>query len=126
MSQRILIVDDDSMIQDIYLRKFKESGFEATAVGDGAAALKAIQEEQPDLVLLDLVMPQMDGFEALRQLGLLKISKKPKVVLLTNLGQKEEIEKGLQMGADDYIVKAHLTPSEVVERARTVLGGVGA
>lgn len=121
MRQRILIVDDDSMIQDIYLRKFTESGFEATAVGDGAAALKAIQEEQPDLVLLDLVMPQMDGFEVLRELGVMNLAKKPKVVLLTNLGQKEEIEKGLELGANDYIIKAHLTPSEVVERVRTLL-----
>lgn len=123
MNQRILIVDDDTMIQDIYLRKFKESGFEATAVSDGAAALKKIEEEEPDLVLLDLVMPQMDGFETLRELGMMKLTKKPKVVLLTNLGQKEEIEKGLALGAQDYIIKAHLTPSEVVARVRVVLDG---
>ncbi len=122
MSKRILIVDDDSMIQDIYLRKFKESGFEATAASDGATALKKIEEEEPDLVLLDLVMPQMDGFETLRELGVMKLVKKPKVVLLTNLGQKEEIEKGFSLGAQDYIIKAHLTPSEVVERVRTLLG----
>ena len=121
MGQRILIVDDDSMIQDIYLRKFTESGFEATAASDGATALKKIADEQPDLVLLDLVMPQMDGFEVLRELGVMKLAKKPKVVLLTNLGQKEEVERGLALGASDYIIKAHLTPSEVVGRVREVL-----
>ena len=122
MGQRILIVDDEENFQDIYLRKFTESGFEATAAADGASALKKIEEDQPDVVLLDLVMPQMDGFEVLRELGVMKLAKKPKVVLLTNLGQKEEIEKGLKLGAQDYIIKAHLTPSEVVERVRTVLG----
>lgn len=122
MSAKILIVDDDSMIRDIYLRKFRESGFEVTVVADGPTAIQKIEEDPPDVVLLDLVMPQMDGFEVMREVAKRKLIKMPKLVLLTNLGQKEEIEKGLELGAQDYIIKAHLTPSEVVERVRTVLG----
>ncbi|MBI3305341.1 response regulator [Candidatus Parcubacteria bacterium] len=123
MSAKILIVDDDSMIRDIYLRKFRESGFVVTVVADGPTAIQKIEEDPPDVVLLDLVMPQMDGFEVMREVAKRKLIKMPKLVLLTNLGQKEEIEKGLALGAQDYIIKAHLTPSEVVERVRTVLGG---
>ncbi|MBI2625433.1 response regulator [Candidatus Parcubacteria bacterium] len=123
MSAKILIVDDDSMIRDIYLRKFRESGFAVTVVADGPTAIQKIEEDPPDVVLLDLVMPQMDGFEVMREVAKRKLTKMPKLVLLTNLGQKEEIEQGLALGAQDYIIKAHLTPSEVVERVRTVLGG---
>ena len=83
--------------------------------------LKAIKEEKPDLVLLDLVLPEMDGFEVLDKIEKEPTLSKIPVIILSNLGEKEEIEKGFRMGAKDYLIKAHLTPGEIVDRIESVL-----
>lgn len=119
--EKILIVDDDLMISDMYLLKFRESGFEAEAASDGKTAVQMIEKDQPDVVLLDIVMPQMDGFDVLREISKKNLAKKPKVILLTNVGQKEDVEKGMSLGAVEYIIKANFTPSEVVEKVKAVL-----
>jgi DNA-binding response OmpR family regulator len=77
----------------------------------------------PDLVLLDVVLPKKDGFEILEALRREERTKKLPIILLTNLGQKPDVERGVSLGADDYIIKAHFTPSEVVEKIKQVLGG---
>ena len=117
---KILLIDDDQFIVEMYALKFRESGFEIETAEDAKTGLKKIKEFGPDLVLLDIVMPTVDGLEAL-----LEIKKgdgqKPKVILLTNLGQKENVEKGMSLGADGYIIKANFTPSEVVEKVKSLL-----
>ncbi len=119
---KILIIDDDPFILDMYVLKFKEVGFQIEIAKNGKEGLQKITDTKPNAVLLDVVMPIMDGFEVLHHLAKEKILEKTKVILLTNLGQKDDIERGLKLGAKDYIIKAHFTPSQVVDKVKSVLG----
>ncbi len=118
MDKKILIVDDDEFLLEMYALKFKDSGFDVDSAKGGEETLAKLREgARPDIMLLDVVMPVMDGFEVLRIAKKENLMPKTIVVILTNLGQKEDVDKGMALGADDYIVKAHFTPSEVVRRA---------
>jgi len=117
----VLIVDDDEFLLEMYALKFKESGFEVDIASNGKKALEKIQEFKPDVVLLDVVMPTMDGFEVLQEIRNKKLAPGARILMLTNLGQKEDTERGLALGADDYVVKAHFTPTEVVAKVRALL-----
>ena len=119
--KKILIMEDDKFLSEMYSTKLKEAGFEIIAADDGEEGLRLIKEKMPDLVLLDIVLPRMDGFEVLQNLKKDKSLKDILVVALTNLGQKEEVEKGISLGADDYIIKAHFTPTEVVAKVKIML-----
>jgi len=117
---KILIIDDDLFILEMYVLKFKAEGFQVNTATDGRSGLEKIKEYKPDVVLLDVVMPTLDGFEVLQELKKQKAPRQFKIVLLTNLGQKEDVERGMQLGADDYVIKAHFTPSEVVEKVKSL------
>ena len=119
--KKILIIEDDPFLSEMYDAKFTESGFETEIAIDGKQGLAKIKDIQPDLVLLDIVLPKMDGFELLKKLKEKEETKKIPIILLTNLGQKSEVEKGLALGADEYIIKAHFTPTAVVARVREIL-----
>ena len=118
---KVLIVDDDNFLLDMYSLKFRESGFIVEVARSGSEAIEKIKEMNPDVILLDIVMPQPDGFEVLRSLRQEKSAEGAIVVILTNLGQKEDVERGLALGANDYIIKAHFTPSEVVNKVKGLL-----
>ena len=117
----ILLVEDDPFLVDIYSTKLKEAGFSVQVAIDGKEALKKIKEDIPDLLLLDIVLPNFNGWEILRKIERDDELKALKVVILSNLGEKQEIEKGLKLGAARYLVKAHYTPSEVVEEVKKIL-----
>ena len=119
--KKILVVDDDSFILDMYIIKFKEQGFQVETAMDGEEALKKIETVKPDIVLLDVVMPIMNGFDVIQKIQESKMPRTYKILFLTNFGQREEIERGMSLGADGYIIKAHLTPSEVMEKVKEVL-----
>lgn len=120
----ILLVEDDSFISGMYQTKLSSLGYQIELAEDGEAAWARISRDPlPDLVLLDIVLPKKDGFEVLENIRGEKRTKELPVILLTNLGQKPDIERGVKLGADDYIIKAHFTPSEVVEKIQKVLGG---
>src|SRR3989344_752853 len=119
--KKILIVDDDDFLLDMYAMKFREAGFLVDIAKNGEEALSKAKEVQPDIVLLDVVMPKMDGFEVLRTLKQNAIISNALIFILSNLGQKEDIERGLKLGARDYIVKAQFTPSEVVAKIKSFL-----
>lgn len=123
MITKIVLVEDDPLLIDIYSTKFKESGFEVQVVDRGDAAAARILKEKPDLVVLDIVLPQQDGWEILKAVKSSDETKDVKVVILSNLGQKEEIEKGMALGAAGYLIKAHHTPSEVVREIKKILAG---
>lgn len=121
--KRIMIVEDDSFVMDIYETKLSQSGFDVILAVNGLEAVKKLEKEAdlPDLILLDIIMPYMDGLEVLKKIkGIDKLKNIP-VVLLTNLSQKEEIEKGMKLGASDYLIKSHFTPSEVLEKINNYL-----
>lgn len=118
----ILLIEDDSFISGMYQTKLSGLGYQVELIEEGEAAAARLQKDPlPDLVLLDVVLPKKDGFEILEQLRADGRTKQLPVILLTNLGQKPDVERGLKLGADDYIIKAHYTPSEVVEKIKQVL-----
>jgi DNA-binding response OmpR family regulator len=119
--KKILIIEDDPFLSGMYLKKLKLSGLEVKVAVDGQEGLESIKKDRPDLVLLDIVLPQMDGYEILKRLKEDKELRTIPVILLTNLGQKEEVEKGMALGAEAYIIKAHFTPTAVVNKVKEVL-----
>jgi CheY-like chemotaxis protein len=122
--KKILIVDDDKFLLDMYTFKFKEKGFEVTQAFGSIDALNKLKGGiKPNVILLDVVMPAMDGFELLALLKNENLVDDAKVIILSNLGQPSDIEKGRSLGANGYVIKASATPSEVVERVMTVLDG---
>lgn len=121
-NHKILIIDDDEFLLDMYATKFKEEGFEVEVARGGKEALDKIKEgANPEIVLLDVVMPGMDGFELLEIIRKEKLIPASKIIILSNLGQKEHLDRGMSLGAADYIVKAYFTPSEVVKKTNEVL-----
>lgn len=118
----IVLVEDDSFISGMYQTKLTTLGYQVEVKEDGEVAWQRLQQDPlPDLLLLDIVLPKKDGFEILEALRKQDRTKTLPVILLTNLGQKPDIERGVKLGADDYIIKAHYTPTEVVEKINKLL-----
>lgn len=125
MATFILLVEDDSFISGMYYTKLNGLGYEVKIAEDGEVAWNQLQTDPlPDLVLLDVVLPKKDGFEILEGLRANERTKNLPVILLTNLGQKPDVERGMKLGANDYIIKAHYTPTEVVEKINKVLSAI--
>ena len=117
----ILLVEDDPFLIEIYTTKFREAGFSVEVAADGETVLEKIIKTKPDLVLLDIVLPNIDGWEILRAIKNNSSLKNTMVVILSNLSEKEDVEKGLKIGAAKYLIKSHYTPSEVVEEVKEML-----
>ena len=119
---KVLIVEDDRFLLDMYVMKFNERGFTVSTAFNGQDALKKFMDDssKPDIVLLDLVMPGIGGFEVLEQIKTKKLLPESLVIILSNLGQREDIDRGMALGADGYIVKASATPTEVVNRVLSI------
>ncbi len=124
----ILLVEDDPFLIDIYKTKLKEAGFEVQVATDGEEALRKLKQNNlqekplwPNLLILDIVLPHIDGWEVLKKIKEDKTLKDLKIIVLSNLGQKSEVERGLSLGATKYLIKAHYTPSEVVEEIKQTL-----
>lgn len=119
---KILIVDDDNFLLDMYALKFTESGFEVTPSSGSEDALAKLKDGLiPDAMVLDVVMPKMDGFELLAQINKEKLGGSAIKIVLSNLGQQADIEKGNSLGASGYIVKASATPTEVVNKVKKIM-----
>ena len=108
-------------MSNIYQKKFEMEGFKVSLAENGEVGLDAAKKKKPDIILLDILMPKMDGFAVLKELKKDDSVKDIPVILLTNLGQKDDVEKGLEMGAVDYLIKAHFKPSETVAKVRKAL-----
>jgi len=113
------------MLLEMYSSKFNREGYDIVTAENGSDGLKLAKENKPDLILLDIILPKLDGFATLKEIrGDANIKNTP-VILLTNLGQDQDIQKGKALGADDYFVKANHTPTEVVEKVRELLKSKG-
>ena len=110
-----MIVEDDPMIMDMYAHKFEQEGFRVVTHDRGDGVVELAASEQPKIILLDIIMPGLDGFSVLKQLKQASGTKDIKVVMLTNLGQDEDRIKGTELGAIGYVVKSSRTPGEVVK-----------
>jgi len=117
----ILLVEDDEFLAELYATKLNLEGFEVGLASDGEKGIKLAGSKKPDLILLDIILPKMDGFEVLKKVKSNKDLKDVPVILLTNLSQKDEIKRGLDLGANDYLIKAHFMPSEVVKKIKQVM-----
>lgn len=118
---KLLIVEDDFFIRDIYTKKFSSLGFMVEIAENGNSALKKLETLMPDIILMDVTMPYLDGLEVLEE-----IKKKPNlrsipILILSNISEKEKVEKALEMGADNYLIKSHFTPLEVVAKVDEIL-----
>ncbi|MDP2789987.1 MAG: response regulator [bacterium] len=117
---RILLIEDDQFLRELMVTKLRREGFSVSAAVDGREGASMIQTERPQLVLLDVILPGLDGFSVLQQT---RASSDPKVaaipiVLLSNLGQDSDVQKGRQLGANDYLIKANLTIDEIIKKIR--------
>ncbi len=118
---KILVVEDEAFLLDLYETRLEQEGYEVIKANNGAEGLSLAQLELPKVILLDILMPQVDGYE---MLGSLKQGEKTKnipVIIFSNLSQREEIEKGLELGANDFIIKTSVTPSEMVDKVKSFL-----
>ncbi|MDD5032104.1 MAG: response regulator [Patescibacteria group bacterium] len=122
VSKKILIIEDEEALSEMYKMKFEQEGYEVLAASDGTEGIDLAKKKKPDLILLDLVLPGMNGYEVLEKLRAAEETKKGKIYILSNLGQSGEIKKGLEDGADGYMVKANLTPSQLAENVKKIFG----
>ena len=117
----ILVAEDDKFYANIYKTKLAKEGYEVVVVGDGAQAIKLARQKKPDLILLDLVMPVKDGFETLKELKADANLKSVKVVVLSNLGQEEDIKKAKELGAQDYLVKTNVSIGQMMSKIKSFI-----
>lgn len=120
MGRTILVAEDQHHIRSLIEYKLKNTGYTVVTVEDGAAALKYAQEMKPDLILLDVMMPLMTGFEVLAALKQNAETKDIPILMVTAQSNEDEVLKGLELGADDYITKP-FSPNELAARVKTVL-----
>ncbi|MDD5032114.1 MAG: response regulator [Patescibacteria group bacterium] len=118
MDKKILIVEDDQMICSMYKTKFEAEGLTCLIANDGLSGLELAKKENPNLIMLDVILPQLDGFSILKELKADSKTKSIPVIMLTNLGTDEDKKKGEELGAADYWVKASLTPTEISKKIK--------
>jgi DNA-binding response OmpR family regulator len=119
--KKILVAEDDKYLANAYRVKLVKSGFEIKIASDGVEALTILKDFTPDLILLDLVMPIKDGFTTLQEIKNDSKLKTIPVIIASNLGQKEDIDRGIALGAVDYIVKSDMSLEDIITKVNTVL-----
>ncbi len=121
--KKVLLVEDDSFLREICSKKLAKEGFSVFEAVDGEQAVKNLEKIEPDIILLDVILPALDGFEVLSQIRSSKNEKvkKTPVIMLSNLGKDDDIEKALKMGATDYMIKAHFTTEEIAVKVKKEL-----
>lgn len=122
---RIIIVEDDPMIAEIYQKKFTEAGFEALVANSGEQVLTLAKKEQVEAILLDLILPKMDGFEVLKVLRDGDYDRNIKIIISSNLNQKEDQDKAIKLGANGFITKSEYTPSNLIKEVERLLNQFG-
>lgn len=120
---KILLVEDETFIADLYSYQLTKAGMEVKVANDGLTGLKMLQEQQFDLLLLDIMLPGMNGLELLRDWRSKNPNSKMVVLLLTNLGQDAVIKEGFALGAQGYLIKASYTPEQIVMEVKNALSG---
>jgi DNA-binding response OmpR family regulator len=118
----VLVVEDDQFLRDLIVKKLEEEGLRTMQAIDGEEGLRVIRENKPDIILLDLILPGIDGFEVLKQTKADPAISGIPIVILSNLGQKDDVGRGMELGAKDYLIKAHFTPGEIVQKVKEILG----
>lgn len=120
-SKKVLIVEDDSYLSSLMLGHLKDKGFDVHLAINAEKGLETAREILPDIILLDIILPKMDGYEFLKTIKAEeKLSSIP-IIILSNLGQKDEIDRGFKLGATDFLVKSNFDLDEIAEKVKKVL-----
>lgn len=125
MAHTVLVVEDTELLRRIYTDKLTQDGYQVLQAGDGLEALNALRTQTVDLILLDLIMPRMSGLEALEAIKADPRTREVPVLILSNLGQESDVERGLEMGAVDYLIKNEAKPADVSDKIAMVLKHMG-
>ncbi len=120
-NKKILLVEDEDFIRDLYVRQLTKTGFNVKSAIDGQSGLDLLKNETFDLLLLDIMLPGMNGLQLLRGFKLQNPNSQMITILLTNLGQEAVIKEGFELGASAYLIKASYTPDQVVEEVKNAL-----
>lgn len=118
---KILIIEDDNFLLSLIVEKFIQLGFDAEAASDGEEGLNKILNNKYDLILLDMILPKMDGFKVLEEVKKNQTLKDLPIVVTSNLYDKNDIDRAVSLGAADYIIKAYNSPENIVDRVRSFL-----
>lgn len=119
--EKILVIEDEKVLLDAIAKKLQVAGYSVKTALNGEEGLEKIKEEKPDLILLDILMPKVDGFEVLTRISKNKELAEIPVIIISNSGQPVEIEKAMSMGVKDYLIKAEFDPEEVIAKVRNIL-----
>lgn len=116
--KKVLLIEDDPLILKMYQAKFQNEGYAVMVAEDGVHGLKVLAESTPDIILLDIMMPQMSGIDFLKKVRSTESGKDIPVLVLTNLSEKEEEQEANALGVKEYLLKASLTPAEIAEKVK--------
>lgn len=122
MAKTVLIVEDDKYMREVLVAKLAKEGFTVLEAVDGSTGLDITAKKKPDLVVLDIILPVMNGFDYLEAKAKVAPIASIPVIILSNLGQREDVERGMKLGAKDYLVKAHFTPSDLLIKVQAHIG----
>lgn len=118
---KILLIEDDSLIIKIYTTRLVADGFQVLSASNGEEGIRIAEQERPDLILLDIMMPKMDGFTVLESLRNHDALKHIPIIVYSNLAQESEMKRALELGANEFIVKANISPTELVNKMKSYL-----
>ena len=122
MAKKILIVEDEELILDLLQKKLIKEGYQVSVARDGEEGLKVMREVNPDLILLDIIMPKMGGFEVMEEMAKEKELKKIPVIVISNSGQPVELDRAQKLGAKDWLIKTEFDPQEVIDKVVKQIG----
>lgn len=119
--RQILIIEDDEFLRETLVRKFKKLGYRVSESITGEDGLEVLKTAAPDIIILDLILPGIDGFEVLKKIKEDERVLRIPVFILSNFGSQEDIERGLNLGAEDYVIKTNVSPSDVIKKVEDIL-----
>jgi len=122
MAKKILIIEDEELLYNLLQRKLETEGYEVSIAKDGVEGLEMMKEMKPDLILLDIVMPNKNGFEVMEEIQADETLKDIPIIVISNSGQPVEIDKAKKLGARDWLIKTEFDPQEVIEKVRKQIG----
>ncbi|MCD6270494.1 response regulator [bacterium] len=122
MAKKITIVEDEEILRDLLKNKLTAEGYEVSTANDGEEGITRIKQERPDLIILDIVMPKMGGFEVMEELNKDEELAKIPVLVVSNSGQPVEIDKAKSLGAKDWLIKTEFDPQEVIDKVKNQIG----
>jgi len=122
MAKKILLVEDEEIMIDLLQKKIRDEGYEFVVARDGVEGLEKMREAKPDLVLLDIIMPKMGGFEVMEEMNKDPELQKIPVIIISNSGQPVELDKAKKLGAKDWLIKTEFDPQEVIDKVKKQIG----